>query len=102
MLTPDRPPLVQALLNYFKNGMWAIMSIAFSHAMSHFSAKTLVETVPYENVALIIRDLSWLWRTAYNCAIEGCSNWDNHGEEVANAFDIAREVSIWLPTFDPC
>ncbi|KAI5992168.1 hypothetical protein EDD15DRAFT_2197189 [Pisolithus albus] len=69
-----RPPLVKTLLNYFKN------------------AKTLVETVACENVALVIRDLSWLWRTAYNCAIDGCSNWDNHGEEVSSAFDIARQL----------
>ncbi|KAI6000917.1 meiosis protein SPO22/ZIP4 like-domain-containing protein, partial [Pisolithus marmoratus] len=67
-------PLVKTLLNYFKN------------------AKILVETAARENVALVIRDLSWLWRTAYNCAIDGCSNWDNHGEEVSNAFDIARQL----------
>ncbi|KAI5997768.1 hypothetical protein EDC04DRAFT_2612500 [Pisolithus marmoratus] len=67
-------PLVKTLLNYFKN------------------AKILVETAARENVALVIRDLSWLWRTAYNCAIDGCSNWDNHGEEVSNAFDIARQT----------
>ncbi|KAI6020837.1 hypothetical protein BKA83DRAFT_4291597 [Pisolithus microcarpus] len=70
----NMPPLVKTLLNYFKN------------------AKALVETVACENVALVIRDLSWLWRTAYNCAIDGCSNWDNHGEEVSNAFDIARQL----------
>ncbi|KIJ58775.1 hypothetical protein HYDPIDRAFT_102026, partial [Hydnomerulius pinastri MD-312] len=66
--------LVQTLLDYFTN------------------AKTLVETVARENAALVIRDLSWLWRTAYNCAIEGCSSWDNHREQVSGAFDIAREL----------
>ncbi|KAL4071139.1 hypothetical protein V8B97DRAFT_2024035 [Scleroderma yunnanense] len=70
----NQSSLVQTLLSYFKN------------------AKILVEAVPYENVALVIRDLSWLWRTAYNCAIEGCSNWDNHSEEVSEAFDIARQL----------
>ncbi|KIO03245.1 hypothetical protein M404DRAFT_625830 [Pisolithus tinctorius Marx 270] len=68
------PPLVKTLLNYFKN------------------AKILLENVACENFALVIRDLSWLWRTAYNCAIDGCSDWDNHGEEVSNAFDIARQL----------
>jgi len=52
--------------------------------------------VTHENAALVIRDVSWLWRTAYNCAIEGCSNWDNHGEQVSDAFDIAREVGVSL------
>ncbi|KAI5992509.1 hypothetical protein EDD15DRAFT_2197080 [Pisolithus albus] len=76
-----RPPLVKTLLAYFKNEL-----------RPRSSAKTLVETVACENVALVIRDLSWLWRTAYNCAIDGCSNWDNHGEEVSSAFDIARQL----------
>ncbi|KIK99445.1 hypothetical protein PAXRUDRAFT_30503 [Paxillus rubicundulus Ve08.2h10] len=66
--------LVQTLLDYFKN------------------AKGLVEAVSHENAALVIRDVSWLWRTAYNCAIEGCSNWDDQGEQVSHAFDIAREL----------
>ncbi|KIJ21375.1 hypothetical protein PAXINDRAFT_94968 [Paxillus involutus ATCC 200175] len=66
--------LVKTLLDYFKN------------------AKELVEAVTHENAALVIRDLSWLWRTAYNCAIEGCSNWDDQGEQVSCAFDIAREL----------
>ncbi|KAF8845524.1 SPO22-domain-containing protein [Paxillus ammoniavirescens] len=66
--------LVQTLLDYFKN------------------AKELVEAVTHENAALVIRDVSWLWRTAYNCAIDGCSNWDDQGEQVSYAFDIAREL----------
>lgn len=42
----------------------------------------------------MIRDISWLWRTAYNCAIDGCSNWEHQGEQVSEAFDSAREVGI--------
>ncbi|KAG8220197.1 hypothetical protein J3R82DRAFT_1233 [Butyriboletus roseoflavus] len=66
--------LVRTLLDYFKH------------------AKSLVESVTHENAAMVIRDISWLWRTAYNCAIEGCSNWENEGEQVSEAFDAAREL----------
>ncbi|KAH7884118.1 hypothetical protein F5I97DRAFT_1969338 [Phlebopus sp. FC_14] len=66
--------LVQTLLDYFGN------------------AKTLVENVPCEDAALVIRDLSWLWRTAYNCAIDGCTNWDNETGQVSTAFDLARQL----------
>ncbi|KAH0838692.1 hypothetical protein J3R83DRAFT_7020 [Lanmaoa asiatica] len=69
--------LVRTLLDYFKH------------------AKSLVESVTHENEAMIIRDVSWLWRTAYNCAIEGCSNWEDQGEQVSEAFDTAREAGIF-------
>lgn len=58
-------------------------------------AKSLVESVTHENATMVIRDLSWLWRTAYNSAIEGCSVWENQGEQVSEAFDAAREVGIF-------
>ncbi|KAG6371536.1 hypothetical protein JVT61DRAFT_9242 [Boletus reticuloceps] len=66
--------LVRTLLNYFKH------------------AKSLVESVKHESATMLIRDISWLWRTAYNCAIDGCSNWENQGEQVSEAFDTAREL----------
>ncbi|KAF8446396.1 hypothetical protein L210DRAFT_982867 [Boletus edulis BED1] len=66
--------LVRTLLNYFKH------------------AKSLVESVKHESATMLIRDISWLWRTAYNCAIDGCSNWENQGEQVSDAFDTAREL----------
>jgi hypothetical protein len=44
---------------------------------------------------LIFKDISWLWRTAYNSAVQGCSEWENAGEQISELFDIAREVIAW-------
>ena len=44
----------------------------------------------------IIKDVSWLWRTAYNCAAQGCTEWDNAEERVPPLFDASREVHPFL------
>jgi hypothetical protein len=44
------------------------------------------------NLAIIAKDLSWLWRTAYNAAIAGCHDWEEL--VVAEVFDLAREVCL--------
>ena len=41
---------------------------------------------------IAIKDISWLWRTAYNCAIQGCSEWENAEGKVPGLFDLSREV----------
>lgn len=46
------------------------------------------------------KDISWLWRTAYNCAVQGCTEWGD-GEAASRLFDVSREVSslfLLLPT----
>ncbi|TFK48044.1 hypothetical protein OE88DRAFT_1810744 [Heliocybe sulcata] len=41
---------------------------------------------------MISKDLSWLWRAAYNCAVQGCSEWDSPEDTVSDLFDISREL----------
>lgn len=43
-----------------------------------------------DNLAIIAKDVSWLWRTAYNAAVAGCHDWEEL--VVAEVFDLAREV----------
>ena len=43
-------------------------------------------------ISLISKDLSWLWRTAYNCALQGYCEWDSTSEQATEFFNIAREV----------
>ena len=50
------------------------------------------------NLAIIAKDLSWLWRTAYNAAVAGCQDWEEL--VVAEIFDLAREVSTKVLSFD--
>jgi len=40
-----------------------------------------------------MKDVSWLWRVSYNYAVQGCSEWDGCEEQIAELFDISREVS---------
>jgi len=41
---------------------------------------------------MVAKDISWLWRTAYNCAVQGCSEWEDSEEKVAELFDLARQL----------
>lgn len=57
-------------------------------------ARTLVETALKEQkIAVIMKDLSWLWRTAYNCAVQGCAEWENSADQVTDLFEIAQQVN---------
>jgi len=40
-----------------------------------------------------MKDVSWLWRMSYNYAVQGCSEWNDCEEQIAELFDISREVS---------
>ena len=55
--------------------------------------KKLEETA---NLTLAMRDIAWLWRAAYNCAIQGCSEWEHAESTVSDLFDIARQVRCLL------
>ncbi|KAG9104677.1 hypothetical protein FRC06_000063 [Ceratobasidium sp. 370] len=43
-----------------------------------------------DNLVMIAKDVSWLWRTAYNAAVSGCRDWDEL--VVVELFDLAREL----------
>jgi len=53
----------------------------------------------------MFKEISWLWKTAYNCAVQGCTEWENAGDQISELFDIAREVSLrrrWTRTHNFC
>ncbi|KAL4254899.1 Sporulation-specific protein 22/ZIP4 [Abortiporus biennis] len=45
-----------------------------------------------KRATLVSKDISWLWRTAYNCAVQGCSEWESSEESASDLFDIARRL----------
>lgn len=53
-------------------------------------AVTVVESC--EQPAILARDVSWLWRTAYNCAIQACSDWEDREDQISDIFDAARRL----------
>ncbi|KAK0207833.1 hypothetical protein DFS33DRAFT_1408812 [Desarmillaria ectypa] len=64
--------------------------------VEHFqTAKILIEAANTQKALnLITKDVSWLWRTAFNCAVQGCSEWEGSGceERISDLFDIARDL----------
>ncbi|KAI0757464.1 meiosis protein SPO22/ZIP4 like-domain-containing protein [Daedaleopsis nitida] len=60
----------------------------------HFStALSLVTALESKlNTAAGTRDISWLWRTAYNTAVQGCSDWENYEDNISDLFDISRQL----------
>ncbi|GJE98003.1 SPO22 domain-containing protein [Phanerochaete sordida] len=61
--------------------------------IGHFiTGKTLIESLPKAQRAVAAKDISWLWRTAYNCAVQGCADWEAAEDAVTKLFDTAREL----------
>ncbi|KAF5376865.1 hypothetical protein D9615_007266 [Tricholomella constricta] len=62
--------------------------------VKHFqTARILTEAACAQKaMALINKDVSWLWRTAYNCAVQGCSEWEHCEERIADLFDVAKDL----------
>ncbi|KAF8919157.1 hypothetical protein CPB85DRAFT_1429788 [Mucidula mucida] len=72
---PNKPLLIDTLLEHFRR------------------SKVFVETArTQKSINLISKDLSWLWRTAYNCAVHGCSEWAANHERISDLFDMARDL----------
>ncbi|KAF8179159.1 meiosis protein SPO22/ZIP4 like-domain-containing protein [Pholiota molesta] len=71
----NKPVLIDTVVNQFR------------------TARILTDAASAQKMTtLIFKDISWLWRTAYNSAVQGCSEWENAGEQISELFDIAREL----------
>lgn len=89
----DRAPLIQTVVSHFQTGMLSLICDNPCRLKFQMLAKLLVDSaLAQKAMQLIMKDVSWLWRTAYNCAIQGCTEWDGHDEQVLTLFDIARDV----------
>ncbi|RXW17117.1 hypothetical protein EST38_g8741 [Candolleomyces aberdarensis] len=71
--------------------------------VEHFrTAKVLtISASEQKAISLIMKDISWLWRSAYNSAVQGCSEWEDCPEQIAELFDIARikpgvRLLLWI------
>ncbi|TBU26328.1 meiosis protein SPO22/ZIP4 like-domain-containing protein [Dichomitus squalens] len=62
--------------------------------MRHFSTSLSLVTALQSNLNTAVdrRDISWLWRTAYNAAVQGCAEWEDHENTISDLFDIARQL----------
>ncbi|KAJ3723773.1 meiosis protein SPO22/ZIP4 like-domain-containing protein [Lentinula raphanica] len=69
-------------------------STLIKSVVAHFNtAKIIVDKASEQKtISLIIKDVSWIWRTAYNCAVQGCSDWDGFQEQISALFDISKHM----------
>ncbi|KAF6758826.1 meiosis protein SPO22/ZIP4 like-domain-containing protein [Ephemerocybe angulata] len=60
--------------------------------VEHFRTAKILAASALEQkaVSLIMKDLSWLWRRAYNSAVQGCSEWEGCGDQISELFEIAK------------
>ena len=68
------------------------------HVLIVVPAKFLVEAaVSQKALSLITKDVSWMWRMAYNLAVQGCSDWEEqYITYTMELFGIAKEVNTLL------
>jgi len=80
-----------ALLHHLKIGRSGFYEPRGHSDSLNTTAVTVAETC--ETPVMIVRDVSWLWRSAYNCAIQACSEWEDREGQISDIFDAARRVS---------
>ncbi|KAF8584952.1 SPO22-domain-containing protein [Ramaria rubella] len=58
----------------------------------HFqTAKTIAQSASEKKESsLIFKDLSWLWRTAYNVSVQGCTEWEDSEHLLSELFHLSR------------
>ncbi|RDB27351.1 TPR repeat-containing protein ZIP4 [Hypsizygus marmoreus] len=73
--TANRTTLIDTVVNHFQ------------------TARILTQAASAQKaISLISKDVSWLWRTAYNCAVQGCSEWEHSEERISDLFNVARDL----------
>ncbi|KAL5495788.1 SPO22_1 [Sanghuangporus weigelae] len=76
VVASDRSSLISSLVRHFR------------------TASALVNTaVTGRNAPLIAKDVSWLWRTAYNIALQGCSEWRDAEIQIGELFELSYELA---------
>ncbi|KAL5534754.1 hypothetical protein ACEPAG_1218 [Sanghuangporus baumii] len=76
VVASDRSSLISSLIRHFR------------------TASALVNTaVTGRNAPLIAKDVSWLWRSAYNIALQGCSEWRDAEIQIGELFELSYELA---------
>ena len=78
------------MLVYFSHGTVARLSTIKSDL--GIAIQVASEAKQKGHISVIRKDISWLWRTAYNCANQGCAEWDDAEKKVPVLFDLAGQV----------
>jgi hypothetical protein len=90
--------LIDTLVTHFLAGLVADLRVRLTQLIELTALSLARNAKTNEALPVFMKEISWLWRTAYNCAIQGASEWANAEEKVAELFDVAKEVSFLPPT----
>ncbi|KAH8101409.1 hypothetical protein BXZ70DRAFT_1007244 [Cristinia sonorae] len=102
--THDRPELEEETLTLFRCIIRLVMKLLDEPAANravliptlirHFrTACDFVGSLRDKNRATMVsKDVSWLWRTAYNRAVQGLTEWENMEEVASELFDVSRTL----------
>ncbi|KAG9223489.1 hypothetical protein CCMSSC00406_0006981 [Pleurotus cornucopiae] len=84
------------LLSVLQSLLRTLKAVLTDALVEHFqTAKTLTEAACTQKAFSIInKDVSWLWRTAYNAAIQACTEWEDANEKISDLFEIARDSQL--------
>ncbi|KAH9891162.1 meiosis protein SPO22/ZIP4 like-domain-containing protein [Cubamyces lactineus] len=72
----------------------ALPAVFIPMLLRHFSTalSSVAALEAKQNSAVGTKDVSWLWRTAYNTAVQGCAEWENQEDSISDLFDVARQL----------
>jgi hypothetical protein len=48
------------------------------------------------HLSVIRKDISWLWRSGYNTAVGGCTEWEDLELGIATLFELTEQVCVHL------
>ncbi|KAI0697156.1 hypothetical protein BC835DRAFT_1413864 [Cytidiella melzeri] len=89
---PAANSFVPALLGHFATGSPHSLGVSIFTLQSTLVASTMITDFQERKAIMVIaKDISWLWRTAYNCAVQGCTEWGDE-EAVSHLFGVSREL----------
>ncbi|KAJ8487575.1 hypothetical protein ONZ45_g14285 [Pleurotus djamor] len=78
---------------------WSLFLLPFRLVLTealveHFhTAKTLtLAACAQKAFSMVSKDVSWLWRTAYNSAVQACAEWEDASDTISELFELTRDL----------
>ncbi|KAF8525122.1 hypothetical protein BU17DRAFT_42114 [Hysterangium stoloniferum] len=83
--------IIRLVIELIKQPAAELLAQPWVNMRGHTAQAICESTLVKKELPIIVKELSWLWRTAYNIAVQGCSDWDGEFEEqFADLFDLSR------------
>jgi len=84
--------LIDVVLVYFSRGIVAKLTLIKSNF--GIAIQVASEAKQKGHISVIRKDISWLWRSGYNAAIGGCSEWEGAELGISNLFELVEKLIV--------